>query len=91
LIDLATGTVIRHFDGLHGFPISNQFTPDGHTVLVGFSGGQVEQWRIDSLDELLAWTRANRHIPELTCDQRELYRLEPLCENVAPLPTTSAG
>jgi len=32
------------------------------------------------LDELIAWTIANRYVPELTCDQRKLYRLEPACE-----------
>jgi hypothetical protein len=48
-------------------------------------------WRIDtSLDELLAWTRANRYIPELTCAQRALYRLEPLCPEDATTPTGEA-
>ncbi len=57
------------------------FSPDGHEVLVGFQGGRVERWRIDrTLEELLNWTKANRYIPELTCEQRELYLVEPLCE-----------
>jgi hypothetical protein len=33
-----------------------------------------------SLDELLDWVAANRYVRELTCDERELYRIEPLCE-----------
>ncbi|MEP6988577.1 MAG: hypothetical protein ABI970_23445, partial [Chloroflexota bacterium] len=80
IIDLSTGSLIRHFDGLDGYPTSNTFMPDGHSVLVGYSTGKVEQWRIDTRDELLAWVHANRYIPDLTCDQRELYRLEPLCK-----------
>ncbi len=32
-----------------------------------------------TLEQLLEWTQANRYIPELTCNQRALYKLEPLC------------
>jgi len=39
-------------------------------------------WRIDaSLDELVTWTKNNHYISELTCEQRELYRIEPMCES----------
>ena len=33
-----------------------------------------------TLDKLLAWMEVNNYIPELTCEQRELYGVEPLCE-----------
>jgi len=57
------------------------FNPDGRQALVGFFNGAVELWRMDTtLDQLLEWTQANRYIPGLTCNQRELYRIEPLCE-----------
>lgn len=82
LINLATGCVIRHFTNLDAIPVSSRFSPDGHSVLVGFSDGMLEEWRIDTLNELITWTHANRYIPELTCDQRELYQIEPLCQNV---------
>jgi hypothetical protein len=26
------------------------------------------------------WVAENRYIPDFTCDQRELYRIEPLCD-----------
>jgi hypothetical protein len=42
------------------------------------SGG-ILGWCVITLN--LEWIRANRYIPELTCNQRELYRLEPLCES----------
>jgi hypothetical protein len=29
---------------------------------------------------LLSWIAANRYVPELTCQQRVQYRIEPLCE-----------
>jgi hypothetical protein len=39
------------------------------------------EWRIDdTLEELVSWTEANRHLPELTCSQRAQFNIEPLCE-----------
>jgi WD40 repeat protein len=74
-----TGEEIRRYGG--GFAVSSHFTPDGRHAVVGYNDGAVELWRIDStVDELLTWTRNNRYIPELTCEQRELYRVEPFCE-----------
>ena len=78
LLQVETGEVIRRYPGFGGFP---SFTPDGDKVVVGFNSGVVELWRIDTtLDELLSWVRNNRYIPELTCEQRAFYRIEPLCE-----------
>jgi WD40 repeat protein len=74
-----TGEEIRRYGS--GFVFSSAFLPDGRHAVVGYRDGRVELWRIDTtLDELLTWTRNNRYIPELTCEQRELYRVEPLCE-----------
>ena len=54
---------------------------DGRHALAGYRDGTLEMWRIDStLEELMSWTEANRYIPELTCEQRELYNVEPLYE-----------
>jgi WD40 repeat protein len=75
-----TGEVIRRYGG--GFVFSPDFFPDGRHAVVGHRDGAVELWRIDAtLDELLTWTQNNRHIPELTCEQRLLYNIEPLCES----------
>jgi WD40 repeat protein len=90
VIDLATGITTRRYTGFDGIAVQSRFTLDGHSVLVGFSNGKMEEWRIDTLDELIAWTRANRYIPQLTCDQRELYRLEPLCDEVPESGTTGS-
>jgi WD40 repeat protein len=79
--DMQTGHVIRRMPNLSVPVGALTVLPDAHEVVVGLNDGQVELWRIDStLDELLAWTKANRYIPDLTCDQRALYRLEPLCD-----------
>ena len=84
LNDLQTGEVLRRWSGL-GLGLSAlSFGPDGRDAVVGFSDGRLELWRIDAtLDDLIAWTRTNRYVPELTCEQRERYKLEPLC----PAPT----
>jgi WD40 repeat protein len=80
LWNVETGEVIRRYG--NGFVIKPDFNADGSQALVGFHDGAVELWRMDTtLDQLLEWTQANRYIPELTCNQRELYRLEPLCDS----------
>jgi WD40 repeat protein len=79
LWDVESGEVIRHYG--NGFGIKPVFTSEGTQALVGFHDGSIELWRIDrTLDELLEWTQENRYIPELTCEQRELYHVEPPCE-----------
>ncbi|HSG41699.1 MAG TPA: hypothetical protein VLA72_00965 [Anaerolineales bacterium] len=30
-------------------------------------------------NDYVTWTKENRYIPELTCEQWELYQVEPLC------------
>jgi WD40 repeat protein/transcriptional regulator with XRE-family HTH domain len=73
-----TGEEIRRY--ATGFVKSPYFTPDGRHAVAGYQDGWVELWRIDAtLDDLLTWVRNNRYVPELTCEQRELYRIEPLC------------
>jgi len=88
LWDLNTGDLIRRYNSGIFQPT---FLPGNQTALRN-NFGNLELWRIDAtLDELLTWTRANRYVPELTCDQRELYRLEPLCEPASQQITTGSG
>jgi WD40 repeat protein len=83
LWDLETGEMIRRFRDPHtGFVFDSAMSPDGRTGLVGSSGQTIIQWQLaaPSLDELLDWVAANRYVRDLTCGERELYRIEPLCE-----------
>ncbi|MCA9915970.1 MAG: PD40 domain-containing protein, partial [Anaerolineae bacterium] len=75
MYELATGKPIRHFAGI-GVLIS----PDGRYLFNSSDLANVNQWRIDTLPELLDWTRANRYVRDLTCEERAQYRIEPLCE-----------
>jgi WD40 repeat protein len=79
LWDIETGDVLRRYG--NGWVMRFDFTEDGKQALAGYRDGTLEMWRIDStLEELLSWTENNRYVPELTCEQRELYNVEPLCE-----------
>ena len=88
LWNLNTRELIRRYNPSAFQPI---FLPGNRTALMN-TDDNMELWRIDvTLDELLTWTRANRYIPELTCDQLELYRLESQCEPESPQLTTGSG
>jgi WD40 repeat protein len=84
LWDLETGQEIRRFASYdNGFIMDIAISPDGHTALVPGTNGAAILWRLDlpsSLDEVREWIAANRYVRELTCEERETYRIEPLCE-----------
>ena len=79
LWNVETGEVIRRYNSMG--VADPAFSADGRTAFVNEYGGSFsELWRIDlTLDDLLTWTRANRYVRDLTCDERALYRVEPLC------------
>ena len=81
LWDLQTGEAIRSYHGHTGQISGLAFSPDGRKVLSGANDGMLIEWRIDdTLEELVAWTEANRYLPELTCSERVQYNIEPLCD-----------
>ena len=45
---------------------------------------------VTSLDELRGWIDANRATPDLSCEQRERYLIEPLCDNAMPAPAQAS-
>jgi hypothetical protein len=53
--------------------------------------GALIEWQIADLplDELIEWTYANRYVRDLTCTEREQYRVEPLCDAEEVVPTTA--
>jgi WD40 repeat protein/tRNA A-37 threonylcarbamoyl transferase component Bud32 len=81
LWDVAEGVALRRYVGLTKPIVGLAFTPDGRSFLVAADDDAVHEYRVDATQQdLLAWIAANRHIPELTCQQRERYRIEPLCD-----------
>jgi len=86
LWDIATGQPIRRFEGHSGAVRDVAFNPDGHTALSGSVDTTMRLWRIDSRDELIGWTITHRHMPELTCQEPAIYRLDPRCDESSPSP-----
>jgi WD40 repeat protein/tRNA A-37 threonylcarbamoyl transferase component Bud32 len=85
LWDTESGESLRRYWGHDKAVLGLAFSPDGETL---FSGGDqssyesVREWRVDaSQEDLQDWIAVNRYVPELTCEQRERYHVEPLCEN----------
>jgi WD40 repeat protein len=60
------------------------FSPDGHEAIAFGNSGTRYEWHIDTFDELLQWTLNNRAVRDLTCDERQRYGIEPLCETAPP-------
>ncbi|MGD9100326.1 MAG: hypothetical protein PVF45_07585, partial [Anaerolineae bacterium] len=82
LWDLETGELIRRFGRPGQMIFDIEMSADGSTAFSGSSDTTIMQWRLDnpSLDELRAWIQANRYVRELSCEERELYQIEPLCD-----------
>ncbi len=81
--DLETGEMLRRFrDPQTGPVFDSAMSPDGKTGLVGSFAGSIVHWQLAApdLDELRAWIEANRYVRELSCEERDLYQIEPLCK-----------
>jgi len=91
LWDVATGQPYRRLTGAPNPVDGLALSVDGKTLLAASYDGTARLWRVDDLPALIDWTLANRYVPDLTCDQRDLYQLEPLCEAENALPATEAG
>ena len=81
LWDFATGLEVRRFYGHQSIVWSIAFSPDGQTAYSAGIDGNLIEWQIadQPLDELLSWVRENRYARDFTCEEREQYRIEPLC------------
>jgi WD40 repeat protein len=82
LWDIATGEELRRYAG-HDAGIWNvAFSPDGRTGFSSSYDGTVIQWQIAdwTLQETLTWINKNRYIRDFSCEERQQYRIEPLCE-----------
>jgi WD40 repeat protein len=87
LWNVAEGVALRRYAGLNKPIVGLAFVPDGGSFLVAADDDAVHEYRIDATqDDLLAWVAANRYVPELTCQQRQQYHVEPLCEQAGTLP-----
>ncbi len=75
--DMKTGTVIRKFRAPDlGWTLDSAISPDGRTGLTAVNNSII-QWdlEIPTLEELMEWIDDNRYVRELTCEERDLYRI----------------
>ncbi len=79
LWDIATGNELQRFEGHQDSPVAVGFAPDGHSLFSAGMDNSIRHWQLLTTDELVTWARANRYIPDFTCVQRDLYRIEPYC------------
>ncbi|MEW6581126.1 MAG: protein kinase [Chloroflexota bacterium] len=81
LWDYATGEVLRRLEGHMGWVFDVEFSPDGERLYSASADGTVREWHISTweVDDLLDWVHDNRYVREFTCEERALYRIEPLC------------
>ncbi len=87
LWDVASGQPLRSFSGHSSYVTSVAFSPDGKTTISGSDDNTLKLWRIDTLDQLVQWTYANRAVRELTCAERSGYNVEPTCDAQGNYPT----
>ncbi len=81
LWDLQTGETIRNYEAHFGPVVNVAFNPEGAMAVSSGVDGQVRLWRIDrTVDDLVEWVRGHRYVRELTCGERALYQVDPLCE-----------
>ena len=79
--DVNSGNEVRRFSAHTNWVLSLALTPDGATLVSGAEDNTARTWHMaNTLDDLIAWGRANRYVPELTCPERAQYRVEPLCD-----------
>jgi WD40 repeat protein len=82
LWDLATGESIGYFSPpAIGEIVRCAISPDGQLAAISVDE-TIILYKLDVLSytELLDWIAENRYVRELTCEERELYRIEPLCD-----------
>lgn len=87
LWDVETGVALRIFTGHSDRVMAAALSPDGRTAFSGDVDGTIISWHISTLDELIDWIYRNRDVPELTCAQRETYRVAPYCDGNGISPT----
>ncbi len=83
LWDFSTGEELARLQASTQPVTSVTFSPDGKYAYFVTGDGLLVQWKIpgqQSLPELITWINENRYVRQLTCEERQRYRVEPLCE-----------
>jgi WD40 repeat protein/transcriptional regulator with XRE-family HTH domain len=87
LWDFSTGELLYRLPAHTQPVISARFSPDGKFAYSISTDGVLTKWKVpvqQTLPELLDWIQANRFVRPLTCEEKDRYRVEPLCQRVNP-------
>jgi WD40 repeat protein len=90
LWDVATGQRIRVYEGHSGNVNSVAFSADGRFALSGAADASVRLWSIPPIPELINILLTERYAPELTCEQRRVFRVLPSCDGMNSVPDSAA-
>jgi WD40 repeat protein len=79
--DVETGAYIRRYFGHDSLTLlySVSFAPDGERFISTAFDSKILLWNF-SRQSGLDWIRENRYIRELSCSERDIYRVEPPCD-----------
>jgi WD40 repeat protein len=83
LWDFGTAEELRRLNGHAAIVPGVVFSPNGETAFSVSLDGALIEWQIADLplEELIDWIYSNRYVRAMTCDEREQYDVEPLCQN----------
>jgi WD40 repeat protein/serine/threonine protein kinase len=90
LWDLANGQILQRFAGQGDAVYAAAMSPDGTQLLSGSANSGVSLWAIRlDYESLAAWIAENRFVRELTCAERNLYDIAPVCPTPTPFSIPS--
>lgn len=80
IYDLATGTEVLRYPASAAEVRTVRFNHDGRQLFTSGENNLFTVWEIpDAFEDMRAWALNNRYMRDFTCDQRDLYQIEPLC------------
>ena len=81
--DYKTGREVGRIVHPGGNLTNVMFGPNDRSIFTSAYQGNIIEWSISnqSLDDLLGWVAENRYLRDLTCEERDMYQIEPICES----------
>lgn len=76
LWDTRTGLEVRRFEGHEEWVNQAVLSPDDRRAVSGAWDETIRTWFIHDVRNLVSWTKENRYVRELTCEESRIYLLE---------------